>query len=398
MGRGRGAMRATGITFVRIGEFAWSRLEPQAGRFEFDWLDRALAVLGGAGLRVVLCTPTATPPKWLVDKYPGILPVGRDGRTRGFGSRRHSSFSSSDWWEQSGRIVTVLAERYGEHPAGGRLADRQRRSAATTPCCRTGRRIWRRSGPGCASGTGTRARSTGAWGNVFWSMEAGDFEAVELPSGTVTEANPAARLDFQRFGSDQVVRYGDMQAAILRAHSPGRFVTHNFMGAVLRLRSLGRGSGARFRDLGCVSARIYAAVSLRASGTAGVQRDGAAGHRGVSPRSLQGDRQGPVLGDGAAVRAGELGAVEPGAQAGGAAAVDVGGAGARGGGGELFPLAAGAVRAGADAFGTDDAGPAALAGRRRGGAGRTGARGDRDAAGEWGRRRWRWCWTIRPPG
>ena len=53
----------TGLTWVRIGEFAWSRLEPSPGDLKFDWLDRAIDVLGQSGLKVVLGTPTATPPR-----------------------------------------------------------------------------------------------------------------------------------------------------------------------------------------------------------------------------------------------------------------------------------------------------------------------------------------------
>jgi beta-galactosidase len=79
-------MADLGLTYVRIGEFAWSRLEPNPGEYNFDWLDTAIATLVDAGLKVVMGTPTATPPKWLVDQYPEILPVDPDtGRTRGFG-------------------------------------------------------------------------------------------------------------------------------------------------------------------------------------------------------------------------------------------------------------------------------------------------------------------------
>jgi beta-galactosidase len=69
-----------------------------------------------------------------------------------------------------------------------------------------------------------------AWGNVFWSMELTDFEQISLPNLTVTESNPAAKLDFWRFQSSQVAAYDKMQCDIIRKHSPGRFVTHNFMG------------------------------------------------------------------------------------------------------------------------------------------------------------------------
>ncbi len=223
------AMRAAGVSFVRIGEFAWSRLEPEPEQFDFAWLDRALAVLGDAGLRVVLCTPTATPPKWLVDACPDILPVDRHGHSRGFGSRRHSSFSSRSWWAQSRRITTSLAERYGTHAAvAGWQIDNEFGCHDTVLSYGAedlaAFREWLRDRH--QDGRSLDA----AWGNVFWSMEVRDLDAVSLPCGAVTELNPAARLAYWRFSSEQVARYGAMQARILRAHSPGRFVTHNYMG------------------------------------------------------------------------------------------------------------------------------------------------------------------------
>ena len=87
-------MREIGLHIVRIGEFAWSRLEPSDGLYEFDWLRRAIDTLHGAGLEIVLGTPTATPPKWLVDKMPDMLAHGADGLVRKFGSRRHYCFSN----------------------------------------------------------------------------------------------------------------------------------------------------------------------------------------------------------------------------------------------------------------------------------------------------------------
>lgn len=68
-------MKALGLEYVRIGEFAWSRIEPSEQYFSFNWLDKAIDILGATGLKVIMCTPTATPPKWLLDKHPSILPV-----------------------------------------------------------------------------------------------------------------------------------------------------------------------------------------------------------------------------------------------------------------------------------------------------------------------------------
>ena len=106
-------MVALGLRQVRIGEFSWSRIEPEAGRFEWGWLDRAIETLGDAGLGIMLGTPTATPPKWLVDTYPEILAYDIEGRPRNFGSRRHYCFSSEKYAEETVRIVEAMVKRYG---------------------------------------------------------------------------------------------------------------------------------------------------------------------------------------------------------------------------------------------------------------------------------------------
>ena len=81
-----------GIRIVRIGEFAWQQLEPKPGELQLDWLHKAIDTLQAAGHSIVLGTPTATPPKWLVDKHPDMLAVDHQGQTRRFGSRRHYCF------------------------------------------------------------------------------------------------------------------------------------------------------------------------------------------------------------------------------------------------------------------------------------------------------------------
>lgn len=224
-------MRHMGISFVRIGEFAWSRLEPSRGHFTFDWLDKAVDVLHEAGLKVVLGTPTPTPPKWLIDQHPDILPYEENGQVRGFGSRRHYTFSSRTWWKESARIVKKVAKRYGEHPGVvGWQTDNEYGCHDTTLSWgeedRKAFAQWLRQ----------RYQSVDqlneAWGSVFWSMELASFDDVALPARTVTEPNPATRHDFWRFHSDQVADYDRMQCEIIRKHSPGRWITHNFMGFV----------------------------------------------------------------------------------------------------------------------------------------------------------------------
>lgn len=222
-------MAAMGLTRVRIGEFAWSRIEPESGRFDWGWLDRAIETLASADLGIILGTPTATPPKWLVDKMPDMRAVDADGRLRKFGSRRHYCFSHTGYQDQATRITRALAERYGAHPAIVAWQTDNEYGCHDTAISYSDAaaeafRGWLRDK------YSNVAALNAAWGNVFWSMDYAAFDAIDPPNLTVTEANPAHILDWRRFSSDAVVRFNRAQADIIRAHSPGRDVTHNFMG------------------------------------------------------------------------------------------------------------------------------------------------------------------------
>ncbi|PNY82153.1 beta-galactosidase [Deinococcus koreensis] len=217
-----------GLSFVRIAEFAWSRIEPQCGRYDWAWLDQAIEAYHGCGLRVVLCTLTATPPAWLIRAHPEILASDEQGRVREFGSRRHYDFASPVYREHSRRLTLAMALRYGRHPAVvGWQTDNEFGCHGTT-----------RSYGGASAAAfpewlrhryGVVERLNEAWGNVFWSMEYTDFSQVRPPMLTVTELNPSHVLDYARFASQQVADFQKEQLEILREMSPGRFITHNFM-------------------------------------------------------------------------------------------------------------------------------------------------------------------------
>ncbi len=223
-------MAEAGLTWVRIGEFAWAQLEPTPGDYRFDWLDEAIWTLGEAGLKVVLGTPTATPPRWMLDKHPDMLAVDAMGRPRKFGSRRHYCFSHQGYREESARIVGKLADRYGRHEHVALWqTDNEYGCHDTTisysDAARVAFRDWLRTRYGNIDALNE------AWGNVFWSMTYADFDEIDLPNLTVTEPNPAHALAFRRFSSDQVVSYNRMQVEIIRNRSTAP-ITHNYMGRI----------------------------------------------------------------------------------------------------------------------------------------------------------------------
>jgi beta-galactosidase len=222
-------MADLGLSRVRIGEFAWSRIEPVPGRYDWGWLDQAVETLHKAGLGIIMATPTATPPKWIVDRMPDMIALDEQGCPRGFGSRRHYCFSYLPYQLECDRIVSAMAERYGDHPAiVAWQTDNEYgchdSAVSYSAAARDAFHLWLAAKYRDVSELNT------AWGNVFWSMEYLGFDEIDLPNLTVTEANPAHWLDFRRFSSDQVVRFNRRQVDIIRTHSPGRDVVHNYMG------------------------------------------------------------------------------------------------------------------------------------------------------------------------
>ena len=227
-------MAEAGLSWVRIGEFAWSKMEPSPGKLQFEWLDEIIDILGAARLSVVLGTPTATPPRWMLEKYPDMIAVDKEGRPRKFGSRRHYCFSHEGYRDECIRIVTLLAERYGKNPhVGAWQTDNEYSCHGTThsysESARSAFKNWLRVRYAGNGNEGDIVALNEAWGNVFWSMEYEKFDQIDLPNLTVTQPNPSHVLDFWRFSSDQVVSFNRIQTEIIKSYSDAP-IAHNFMG------------------------------------------------------------------------------------------------------------------------------------------------------------------------
>ena len=224
-------MAEAGLQVVRIGEFAWAQMEPEEGRFDWGWLDRAVDTLAARGLEIVMGTPTPTPPAWLVQRYPQVLPVDSHGRTRRFGSRRHVCPNSSDYYRLTECIVTALAERYGRRPAIiGWQIDNEFGCHDTARCycaeCAAAFRKWLQARYGDLKALNE------AWGAAFWSQWYTGWEQIEPPILAVTEQNCSQVLDYYRFSSDSWAAYAGFQAHLLREHGdPRKFISHNYMGS-----------------------------------------------------------------------------------------------------------------------------------------------------------------------
>jgi beta-galactosidase len=220
-------MQEAGINFVRMGEFAWVKMEPQEGHFDFTWLDRALKVLNAHGIRAVLGTPTASPPAWLYAKYPDIAAMDMQGVRYRYGSRRNYCLHSADFVAATTRIVTAMAEHFKDRPGviGWQIDNELGNPKCYDPASRAAFQAW------CQRKYHTLDALNAAWGTVFWGHTYQAWREIPLPWNTLFDtSNPSLALDFDRFWSDSTHSYLDLQASILRRIAPHQAITHNEMG------------------------------------------------------------------------------------------------------------------------------------------------------------------------
>ncbi len=218
-------MQECGVNAVRIGEFAWALMEAQEGKFDFSLFDRAIAVFARHGIKIIMGTPTATPPKWLTQKYPEVLHVFANGQASNDQTRRHYCYNSPVYRRLSSRIVEELARHYKDNPniIGWQIDNEfnNENPECYSGSCRLTFRRWVKDKYANLSALNER------WGTVFWSQTYTDWSQLDLPFPATSLHNPSLMLDYKRFISDSVKSYMEDQLNIIRRYRLNDFVTQN---------------------------------------------------------------------------------------------------------------------------------------------------------------------------
>jgi beta-galactosidase len=221
-------MREAGVNLVSVGIFAWAKLEPKPGEYDFAWLDRVLDLLHANGIGANLATATASPPPWMAQLYPETLPVTREGVTLYPGSRQQYCPSSPVYRQKAAELARRMAERYGEHPALVSWHVNNEYGCHVHECysevSTVAFREWLKNR------YGTLDELNRVWGTAFWSQQYSAWDEILPPLPTPTFPNPTQQLDWRRFSSDALLECFRREVAVLREVTPEVPVNTNFMG------------------------------------------------------------------------------------------------------------------------------------------------------------------------
>lgn len=188
-------MHELGFEFTHFAEFAWAQLEPEEGRYDFAWLDKAVALAAKYDLKVIMCTSTATPPVWMSRKYPEILLKNEDGTILDHGARQHASFASPLYRELSYKMIEKLAQHYGNDSriVGWQLDNEPAVQFDYNPKAELAFRDYLRT-----KYNNDIQLLNDAWGTAFWSEAYSSFDEITLPKRVQMFMNHHQILDYRR--------------------------------------------------------------------------------------------------------------------------------------------------------------------------------------------------------
>ena len=221
-----------GFTNVRIAEFAWGLMEPAEGKFDFAWLHRAVEILHKNNISIILGTPSAAPPPWLMVKYPDVVEVNEKGERLHPGGRRFTCPTNQVYRRLSLSIASAMAREFADIPGViGWQIDNELTLGSSQRCycnfCQAGFQAWLRSKYGSLDNLNK------SWGTVFWSQTYSDFSQIPVPLPSGGDPNPGLALDYDRYQSYANVSFQDEQLVMLRKACPRHFVTTNNVGLPL---------------------------------------------------------------------------------------------------------------------------------------------------------------------
>lgn len=218
-------MREAHVNCVSVGIFSWTRLEPEEGCYQFDWLADIIDRLYQNGIYTVLATPSGAKPAWMSQKYPEIRRCSASLIRDLHGARHNHCYTSPVYRNKVHAIDTALAERFSHHP-GVILwhISNEFNGDCYCPLCQEAFRNWLRDR------YQTLDALNHAYWMEFWSHRYTDWSQVEAPVPNGEMSVHGLNLDWKRFVTDQTADFVRLERDAVKAVNPELPVTINMMG------------------------------------------------------------------------------------------------------------------------------------------------------------------------
>jgi len=217
-------MKRVGITVVRMGEFAWAKMEPKPDKIDLDFFVRVIDKLYRNGISTIFCTPTPTPPIWISHGHPERMFVNQTGTVMSHGARQHCCTNNPFFRERCRIIITAICENIAHLP--GIIAwqtDNEFKAHVAECMCKSCKELWHKW---LKERYGTIDALNDAWGTHIWSEYYQDFSQVPQPLPTPALHNASLATAYRVFSHEKIAEFQDEQLEIIRRYSDAP-ITHN---------------------------------------------------------------------------------------------------------------------------------------------------------------------------
>lgn len=222
-------MKLAHVNNVSLGIFSWAFLEPEEGKYQFDYLEEIINRLYDNGIYTNLATPTGAMPNWMTQKYPEVMQTDENGIQNLPGKRHNFCYTSAVMREKTRKLDLKLSERFGKHPGvilwhisneyGGNFRD------ASCHCeeCQKAFRKWLKKK------YKTLDALNHAWWSAFWSHTYTDWEQIHSPSPRGEDELHGLKLDWKRFVSEQLQDFCREEIRAVKTYSDLPVTTNMMM-------------------------------------------------------------------------------------------------------------------------------------------------------------------------
>lgn len=217
-------MKDLDFNVVRLAEYSWVKIEPEEGKYQFEWLDEVIELCTRYDIKVILGTPTDSMPAWLAKNYPESLALKEDGTRILWGGRKNNCYSDENFRRLSKNIASAMAKhyKYNDTVIGWQIGNEYGPPESRSKNQQIEFQNYLKKKYKTLDNLNKK------WGNAFWGHTFTEWDQIPIP--LYWRFNPSMSLEWKRFHTRKICEHQQIQINEIRRICPEKFITHNFIG------------------------------------------------------------------------------------------------------------------------------------------------------------------------